>query len=58
MAEVWELYVQDENGKFHVTDPEGVRGQRLPDCTYHMVVMVWIRNGRSTIRSKRCSTGR
>lgn len=44
MAEIWDLYVRDEHGNFHVTDRKGVRGQRLPDGTYHMVVMVWIRN--------------
>lgn len=46
MAEIWDLYMRDENGDFHVTDRKGERGKRLPEGTYHMVVQVWIRNSR------------
>ena len=42
MAEIWDLYTKDRK----LTGREQVRGEPLPDGCFHLVVHVWIRNGR------------
>lgn len=58
MTEIWDLYTRDENGNFHKLDQKGVRGERLPYNTYHMVVMVWLRNSRGEFLISRRSSAK
>ena len=40
--EIWDLY--DENGK--LTGKDHIRGEKVPDGYFHLVVHVWIRNSK------------
>lgn len=52
--ELWDLY--DRNR--HLTGREHIRGQRLPEGGYHLVVHVWIRNSRGQYLISRRSANR
>ena len=40
--ELWDLYTEDRK----LTGKEHIRGEKLPENTYHLVVHVWIKNSK------------
>lgn len=40
--EIWDLYTEDRE----LTGKEHIRGEKLPENLYHLVVHVWIRNNK------------
>ncbi len=44
--EIWNLYKKNKNGKLELTDLEQIRGEKIPDGFYHLVVHVWIKNSK------------
>lgn len=52
--EIWDLY----NEKRELTGREHVRGEKIPEGYYHLVVHVWIRNSRGEYLISRRSANR
>ncbi len=46
MAELWDLYRQNEKGDFVPADIQARRGDPLPEGTFHMVVQAWVQNSK------------